>query len=232
MHKRKIETLRSALDNASTSFGENDRRTQNWQIQLNKALAELNGMERELENNNKSLRDHSDATDESADNMEDAADAADELADNVDDVGNEMDDATKKTSVLGDVLKANLLSDAIIGGVKALGSAIAGIGKAFVGAMKDGVEYNAQMENYTASFTTMLGDEAKAQKLVNDLKKKQQLHHLECRILPNQLKPLWALVCLQKKPKTHEAAGWYISGRCREIQSLTLAFAQMSSTGS
>ena len=128
--KEKIETLRSALDNASTSFGENDRRTQNWQIQLNKALAELNGMERELENNNKSLRDHSDATDESADNMEDAADAADELADNVDDVGNEMDDATKKTSVLGDVLKANLLSDAIIGGVKALGSAIAGIGKA------------------------------------------------------------------------------------------------------
>ncbi|MBT2158396.1 hypothetical protein KK421_15865 [Clostridioides difficile] len=83
-----------------------------------------------------------------------------------------------------------MLSEAIIGGVKALGSAIAGIGKAFIGAMKDGVEYNAQMENYTASFTTMLGDEAKAQKLVNDLKKKQQLHHLECRILPNQLKPL------------------------------------------
>lgn len=32
--KQKIETLRSALKNASESFGENDRRTQNWQIQL------------------------------------------------------------------------------------------------------------------------------------------------------------------------------------------------------
>ena len=33
----KIDTLRKALQNAATSFGENDRRTQNWQIQLNNA---------------------------------------------------------------------------------------------------------------------------------------------------------------------------------------------------
>ena len=45
--KQKIETLRSALDNASASFGENDRRTQNWQVQLNNAEAALNDMERE-----------------------------------------------------------------------------------------------------------------------------------------------------------------------------------------
>ena len=36
--KQKIETLRSALANAAESFGENDRRTQNWQIQLNNQL--------------------------------------------------------------------------------------------------------------------------------------------------------------------------------------------------
>ena len=47
--KKKIETLRKALENASTSFGENDRRTQQWQIQLNNAQAALNNMERELE---------------------------------------------------------------------------------------------------------------------------------------------------------------------------------------
>ena len=46
--RQKIETLRAALQNASESFGENDRRTQNWQIQLNNAEAALNGMEREL----------------------------------------------------------------------------------------------------------------------------------------------------------------------------------------
>ncbi len=41
--KEKISTLKAALDNASASFGENDRRTQNWQIQLNRAQAEFNG---------------------------------------------------------------------------------------------------------------------------------------------------------------------------------------------
>lgn len=40
--RQKIDTLRSALKNASGSFGENDRRTQNWQIQLNNATAALN----------------------------------------------------------------------------------------------------------------------------------------------------------------------------------------------
>jgi len=42
--KEKVNTLRTALDNAATSFGENDKRTQNWQIQLNKAEAELAGI--------------------------------------------------------------------------------------------------------------------------------------------------------------------------------------------
>jgi len=51
----KVSTLRSALDNAAASFGESDKRTQNWQIQLNKAQAELNGMERELRDNDAAL---------------------------------------------------------------------------------------------------------------------------------------------------------------------------------
>ena len=32
--KEKVETLRSALENASDSFGEADKRTQAWQVQL------------------------------------------------------------------------------------------------------------------------------------------------------------------------------------------------------
>ena len=51
----KVFTLRAALDNAAASFGESDKRTQNWQIQLNKAQAELNNMERELRDNNTAL---------------------------------------------------------------------------------------------------------------------------------------------------------------------------------
>ena len=49
--KQKIEKLRSALKNASDSFGENDKRTKAWQVQLNNAQAELNDMSKELKKN-------------------------------------------------------------------------------------------------------------------------------------------------------------------------------------
>ena len=49
--KNKVATLKQALDNAAASFGENDKRTQAWQIQLNNAQAALNDMEREMDEN-------------------------------------------------------------------------------------------------------------------------------------------------------------------------------------
>ena len=65
--KQKIDTLRTALQNAADSFGENDRRTQNWQIQLNNAQAALNGMERELNFNNTALEKADKGFDEAGD---------------------------------------------------------------------------------------------------------------------------------------------------------------------
>lgn len=53
--KDKIYTLEKALQNASTSFGENDKRTQSWTVQLNNAKAELNAIEKELHQNNSAL---------------------------------------------------------------------------------------------------------------------------------------------------------------------------------
>ncbi len=52
----KVSTLEKALANAATSFGENDRRTLAWQIQLNNANAELNNMERELKESQEEVK--------------------------------------------------------------------------------------------------------------------------------------------------------------------------------
>lgn len=68
--KGKIETLRAALQNAAESFGENDRRTQNWQIQLNNAEAALNSMERELSDNEQMMEQLSQQETQSADATE------------------------------------------------------------------------------------------------------------------------------------------------------------------
>ena len=68
--KGKIETLRGALQNAAESFGENDRRTQNWQVQLNNAEAALNSMERELSDNEQMMEQLSQQETQSADATE------------------------------------------------------------------------------------------------------------------------------------------------------------------
>ena len=118
--KQKIETLKSTLDNAANSFGENDKRTQNWQIQLNNAQAALNYMERELSNNNKAL--------ENAENrFDDAADGAKDFSKGVDKAADTADSAEGRFSKLGDTAKK-------IGAV--LGAAATAIGTAAVAAGK------------------------------------------------------------------------------------------------
>jgi chromosome segregation ATPase len=79
--KQKIDTLRSALQNASDSFGETDRRTQSWQIQLNNAEAALNGMERELSDNNAALESEP-TTAKSRGRLEDMSAEMDDVTDN------------------------------------------------------------------------------------------------------------------------------------------------------
>ena len=96
--KEKISTLKAAMDNAASSFGESDKRTQNWQIALNKAQSELNGMERELGDNEKALS--------GVDNeMQDAARDSGKLSDEIKKTGKDADDSGGKFEKLGGILK-------------------------------------------------------------------------------------------------------------------------------
>lgn len=230
--KSKIETLKAALENSAASFGENDSRTKNWQIQLNNAGAELNELEKELKANNDALGEFGDEADGASDDAKDAAKDAGHLEDAVDDLGDEMDDTGDKTRIFGDVLKANLAAEAIVAGVKGIGRAIASIGRGMADALKDGVEYNARMEQYTTSFTTMLGDQAKAQQLVNDLKTQAAKTPFGMGDLAGSMQTLLAFGISLKDAKKHLMhIGDISQGDAQKMESLTLAFAQMSSTG-
>ena len=230
--KAKIETLRAALENSASSFGENDSRTKNWQIQLNNAGAELNRLESELKSNNDALSEFGNEADGAGDDAKDAAKDAGKLEGAVDDLGNEMDSTSGKTRIFGDVLKANLASEAIIAGVKGIGHAIASIGRGMAGALKEGVEYNARMEQYSTSFTTMLGDQAKAQQLVNDLKVQAAKTPFGMEDLAGNMQTLLSFGMSLEDAKKHlNEIGDISQGDAVKMESLTLAFAQMSSTG-
>ena len=126
--KDKISTLESALKNAADSFGENDRRTQNWAIQLNNAKAELNGMERELDN---------------------SADAADDLGDELKETGGEAESSGGKFEKLGSVLK---------GVGAAMGAVALAAGAAAVKLGKEVISAYADFEQLVGGVDTLFGD--------------------------------------------------------------------------
>lgn len=126
--KQKIELLKQALANSAESFGENDRRTQAWQIQLNNAQAALNGMEREL-------ADNESAMDGLGKEMDDAGDSAEDLEEELDDAGDAADDSEGKFSKLGGTLKT--VGVAMGACVAAAAAAAVSLGKAVVEAYSE-----------------------------------------------------------------------------------------------
>ncbi len=60
--RKKVEVLSDALKHATEEFGENDKRTKDWQIQLNKAEAELIMLESAIKKNNEKIKENSTLT--------------------------------------------------------------------------------------------------------------------------------------------------------------------------
>jgi phage-related protein len=126
--KSKIESLRSALENAASSFGENDRRTQSWAVQLNNAEAQLNKMERELDSNTKAL-------DGASETMDDTGKSADELGDKISESGKSAEDSERKFGGLSKTLKA--VGVAMAAAVAAAAAGAVKLGKEVLAAYAD-----------------------------------------------------------------------------------------------
>ena len=140
--KSKIDTLRSALENAATSFGETDRRTQNWQIQLNNAEAALNNMERELSSNNAALEEANSNYDDAEDALDDMNREMNDVTDSADDMGKEIDEAAdsaekseSKFKGLGTTLKSIGIAMGAV--AVAAGAAAVKLGKEVISAYAD-----------------------------------------------------------------------------------------------
>lgn len=125
--KEKISTLEAALKNASDTFGENDRRTQSWAIQLNNAKAELNGMDRELEQ---------------------SADSADNLGNELKEAGNDAEKSGGKFDKLGSTLK---------GVGAAMGAAAVAAGAAAFKLGKEVVEQFGELEQNLGGSEAVFG---------------------------------------------------------------------------
>lgn len=141
--KFKVQALTEALDNASTSFGENDKRTKEWRIKLNNATAELYKMENELKASEAELAELEKA--EKA-----AAEAADKLSDEVKGAGDEAKKSGKKfINMKDDAEELNKAVDTASKGIytaaAAIGAAIAAAATAMAKMTVDAAAYADQM---------------------------------------------------------------------------------------
>lgn len=111
--EEKLNLQKKMLQEAANAYGEASEKTQAWQQKVNLTTAELNKAKAKIAENEKAMQGLSEETDEAA----------------------------KSTSVFSDVLKADLLSEAIKTGIKAVASGIREIGQALADTVKDSAAY-------------------------------------------------------------------------------------------
>lgn len=111
--KAKVQALQEMVEKSANATGENSTATLKWKEALNNAQTELNNTERNLAN----------------------------VKNGVDETGDSMKDGEKKALSFGDVLKANLASQAIVGGIKALAGAVKEVAAALASCITDSAKF-------------------------------------------------------------------------------------------
>ena len=145
--EKKVSILKDALAKAKEETGENSATTNKWQIKLNEAQAELNKLNHDLDTNKKT--------------MADAVQETKKEADAVEDFGEEADKSGKSALSLGDIIKANLISDAVMSGLKSLANGMKNVGSAMISFGKDVVESYGELEQNLGGSEAVFGEYAK-----------------------------------------------------------------------
>ena len=158
--KDKISVLKDALSESAKQYGESDKRTQNWQVSLNKAEAELQRMNGELDENREAQAQTQQATDETALSFEafegESKGLGDALASVSSKLGIELPQGLQ--SSLNGIVK-------ISPKVLALAAAFAAVGKAVIDAEKKLMEWTGESAKFaddmlTTSLVTGISTEA------------------------------------------------------------------------
>lgn len=125
-NQKQIVNQYAAMVKRSTEVkGEDDATTQKWVAKLNSATAELNRLQAQAK---------------------DATNATEDLSDAQDSYGKEAENASEKTNTFGDVLKANLTSEAIIAGIRAIANGMKQIAENFAEAISESAEYGDNID--------------------------------------------------------------------------------------
>lgn len=116
VQRERVKLLAEQTGKAAAKYGESDEKTQKWQQALNEATATLNKMQSELRN----------------------------TSSGVEELGDDMREGGEKVLSFGDVLKANILSELAVDGLKKMADAVKGFASGMIDAAAEVKATNAQ----------------------------------------------------------------------------------------
>lgn len=132
--QNELARLKAEMERATTEYGANSKEAQKateeynkFATQTSKTKTSLNQAQTELNKLGKQLEETKHPTQQEADALED--------------VGKEAKGAGEQGLKFGDILKANVVSEAIIGGVKALATAVRDVAKGMADTITDTVKW-------------------------------------------------------------------------------------------
>ena len=128
-----IEALAAQAGKAAATYGTNSVQAQKYEEQLNKARAKLLEMQHALQDTEHGVAG----------------------------LGKEMDNGGQKALSFGDLVKSNLASEAIIGGVKLMASAIKEAAEALVDLSKQAIQGFAEQEQLIGGVDTLFKESSK-----------------------------------------------------------------------
>lgn len=135
-----------------------------------------------------------------------------------------VEEAEKKSSTFFDHLKANVASQAIVGGVKKMAGAIQNLGSI-------ALDYNREIENYTTNFSVMMGDAAAAAAKVEELKDLGASTPFELGDLAGATQTLLAFnVSADDSTSVLRRLGDISLGNVQKLESLTRAYGKMNAS--
>ena len=143
---QKLAEAKRMLDQAKNSTESNAQTVAKWQNEVNKAQAEVNQTTKEIKDNTAQIKKNEEALDSAGDELEDFRRGEDE--------------AGQSAVKMGDLIKANLISEAIIGGLKALGSAMVELSKKAFELGKQAIESYAEYEQLIGGVETLFKESA------------------------------------------------------------------------
>lgn len=130
---KKIDEQKSKINVLKNALAQAEAETGKNSDTTKKWQIQLNNAEAELNDMNKELKDQH---------------------------GN-LDKSSEKTLKLGDIIKANLISEGIMAGIKGLGKAIGAVGSAFINVGKQAVQSYSQYEQLVGGVDTLFGESSK-----------------------------------------------------------------------